>query len=103
MHAFPVLVEGCRVAALALLAACRAQAAEVDESMCRGAYPVLLMTSAECRMHLARVRVLEALGDRDGLAETRRQQALLLDERALVCGCAQGDDAPAQAADSGDC
>lgn len=103
MYAFTALPDGRRVAALALLAACHAQAAEVDESMCRGAYPVLLMTPAECRMHVARVRALEARGDKDGLTETLRQQVLLLDERALACGCAHGDGASAQATASGDC
>lgn len=103
MRAFTIRRDGRRVAVLALLAACHAQAAEVDESMCRGAYTDLLMTPVECRAHIARVRTLEARGDKDGLMETLRQHALLLDERALACGCAHGDGAPAQAATSGDC
>lgn len=89
--------------ALALLAAFPVQAADVDSAMCRGAYPVPLMTPGECETHVAHLRALEARGDKAALAEALRQHALLLDERALACGCALTEAEPARVAAFSDC
>ncbi|MFP5381676.1 MAG: hypothetical protein ACLGG4_05375 [Gammaproteobacteria bacterium] len=90
-------------AALALLAAFPVQATDVDSGMCRGAYPVPLMTPGECETHVAHLRALEARGDKVALAEALRQHALLLDARALACGCALMEAEPAKVGASSDC
>ena len=65
-------------------------AAGPDEALCRGGYPVLLMTPLECRQHVRRVKSLEARGQTEALQALQRQHAQLLHERAAVCPCMEG-------------
>jgi hypothetical protein len=62
-------------------------AAGADEALCRGDYPVLLMTPQECRQHVRQVKSLQVRGQAEALHVLRRQHAELLHERAAVCQC----------------
>jgi hypothetical protein len=62
-------------------------AAGADEALCRGDYPVLLMTPQECRQHVRRVKLLQVRGQAEALHVLQRQHAELLHERAAVCQC----------------
>lgn len=68
------------------------QAADPDAAMCRGDYPVLLMTEQECRQHIRSVESLRTSGQFKALESLRRQHAELLRERAAACLCI--DNAP---------
>lgn len=65
-------------------------AAGPDEALCRGGYPVLLMTPQECRQHVRRVKSLQARGQTEALRTLQWQHAELLQERAAVCPCMEG-------------
>jgi len=62
-------------------------AAGPDEALCKGGYPVLLMTPQECRQYVRRVKSLEARGQTEAVHALQRQHAELLHERAAVCPC----------------
>jgi hypothetical protein len=62
-------------------------AASPDEALCRGAYPVLLMTPQECRHYLHQVKSLRSRGQIGALDALQRQHAELLQERAAACPC----------------
>jgi len=78
-------------AALTLLAsslpAAAAQATGGDEALCRGSYPVLLMTEQECRAYTRQVMALKSAGKVSALATLQQQHALQMDERAAICPC----------------
>jgi photosystem II stability/assembly factor-like uncharacterized protein len=82
---------GLYVAALMLLAsslpATAAQATGGDEALCRGSYPVLLMTEQECRSYARQVMTLQSAGQLSALATLQQQHALQLDKRAASCPC----------------
>ncbi len=59
-----------------------------DVSLCRGAYQVMLMTEMECHLYARQVRLLQAQGKTETLAELKRQHDKLLEERATACPCA---------------
>jgi hypothetical protein len=63
-----------------------AEAAEPE--LCRGGYPVLLMTDLECTVYLQRVHAVRAAGQRELLLRLQHQHAELLRERAAACPCA---------------
>lgn len=65
-------------------------AAGADEALCRGDYPVLLMTPQECRQHVRQVKSLQARGQIEALHTLQRRHAELLHERAAVCPCMEG-------------
>ena len=64
-----------------------AQAAGGDEALCRGSYPVLLMTEQECRAYTRQVMALKSAGQLSALATLQQQHALQLDARAATCPC----------------
>ena len=74
------------------------QAAEPDEALCRGPYPVLLVTAQECRQHIKQVKSLRSKGQTQALDTLLRQHAELLQARAAVCPCIESkpDVIPAQ-------
>jgi len=63
------------------------QAASPEEALCRGDYPVMLMTDFECRQHVRQVKLLRAKGQTQALQALQQQHAELLRERAAVCPC----------------
>jgi hypothetical protein len=70
-----------------LVPAAGAQAAVTDETLCRGAYPVLLMTEQECRSYIQQVKALQATGQANALETLKQHHAEQLDERAAICPC----------------
>ena len=64
-----------------------AQALGSDEALCRGDYPVLLMTEQECRTYAAKVRTLRSAGQSGALSALKLRHAEQLSERAAVCPC----------------
>lgn len=66
-----------------------------DIALCRGDYPVLLLTDQECRSYSAQVRSLRARGEGVRLAQLRQQHAAQLKERAAICPCATQRTEPA--------
>jgi hypothetical protein len=66
-----------------------AHAAEAEEALCRGSYPVLLMTEQECRSYISKVKALQSTGQVSALANLQQQHAEQLDERAAICPCAK--------------
>lgn len=71
----------------ALMSAPGLLAAGPDEALCKGGYPVLLMTPQECRQHVRRVKSLQARGQTEALRALQQQHTELLHERAAVCPC----------------
>ncbi len=69
------------------LPAAAAQATGGDEALCRGSYPVLLMTEQECRAYTRQVMALQSAGQLSALATLQQQHALQLDRRAATCPC----------------
>lgn len=73
-----------------------AQTTAQESALCRGGYPVLLMTDLECTLYLRRVHALRAAGQSESLQRLQRQHAELLRERAAACPCAlQEETSPA--------
>jgi hypothetical protein len=64
-----------------------AQAAGGDEALCRGSYPVLLMTAKECSAYTRQVMALQSTGHLSALATLQQQHALKLEARAATCPC----------------
>ena len=64
-----------------------AQATGGDEALCRGSYPVLLMTEQECSSYTRQVMALQSTGQISALASLHQQHALQLVERAAICPC----------------
>ena len=64
-----------------------AQATGGDEALCRGSYPVLLMTEQECSAYTRQVMALQSTGQISALASLHQQHALQLVERAAICPC----------------
>jgi hypothetical protein len=73
------------LAGLTLTAA--VQAAQPDEALCRGDYPVMLMTKSECRLYVRQVQALLSAGKTQALAILQQQHAEQLKERAPFCPC----------------
>lgn len=75
-----------------LCAASVASAAETagnsDAQLCRGAYPVMLMTDMECRLYLQQKRLLQAQGNARALVLLKQQHDSLMADRAARCPCA---------------
>ena len=65
------------------------RAAEVDEALCRGPYPVMLMTERECRLYVDEVQALRSQGRFQQLAAVQQQHAEQLKERAAACSCVE--------------
>jgi len=86
------------------LATAAEPAASPEGLLCRGAYPVLLMTEMECRLYAQQVRLLQTQGNTKALAVLKQQHDRLMAERATTCPCAtqRTDDAPAIVV-AGDC
>lgn len=63
------------------------QAAGSDEALCRGDYPVMLMTELECRLYARQVETLRSQGQIRALANLQQQHAEQLRERAAICPC----------------
>jgi hypothetical protein len=66
-----------------------ARAAEPDEALCRGPYPVMLMTERECRLYVDEVQALRSQGRLQKLAAVQQQHAGQLNERAAACLCVE--------------
>jgi photosystem II stability/assembly factor-like uncharacterized protein len=83
--------SGCFAAGVMILASIMttltAHAAEAEEALCRGTYPVLLMTEQECSSYIRQVKDLQSTGQVIALASLRQQHAAQLDERAAICPC----------------
>ena len=62
-------------------------AAEPGEALCRGGYPVTLMTDRECRLYIQQVQALRSTGQVQALANLQQQHAEQLKERAAACPC----------------
>jgi hypothetical protein len=62
-------------------------ATEPDKSLCRGPYPIMLMTDGECRLYLDEVKVLRSKGQLRKLAILQQQHTEQLNERAVACPC----------------
>jgi hypothetical protein len=69
------------------LSATAAQATKGDEALCRGSYPVLLMTEQECISYTRQVLALQSTGQVRALATLQQQHELKLRERAAICPC----------------
>jgi len=69
------------------LSVATAQAAGGDEALCRGNYPVLLMTEQECGAYTRQVMALRSAGQLGALETLQQQHALQLDARAATCPC----------------
>lgn len=69
------------------LPATAAQALDKDETLCRGNYPVLLMTEKECQTYAGQIRSLQSAGQSSALTALQRQHAEQLNDRAAVCPC----------------
>lgn len=67
-----------------------AQASPSDEALCKGSYPVMLMTAQECGMYARQFHTLQSQGQVNALEELQRQHAEQLVERAAVCPCMMG-------------
>jgi len=67
------------------------QAAGSDEALCRGDYPVMLMTELECRLYASQVKTLRSQGQTRALASLQQQHAEQLRERAAICPCMDPD------------
>ena len=70
-----------------LTSVAEAGATEPDEDLCRGSYPVMLVTERECRLYLDEVQALRSQGQLQDLATLRQQHADQLNERAAACLC----------------
>lgn len=84
LAAYVAVLAGCLMSAPGL------QAAEPDEALCRGSYPVMLMTDVECRLYIRQVQALRAQGRTRALAALQRQHDEQLRERAAICLCLEG-------------
>ena len=82
---------GCYVAGSLLLVfslpATAGHAAGNDEALCRGNYPILLMTEQECRAYVGQIRTLASKGQTNALSALQLQHAEQLSERAAICPC----------------
>lgn len=74
---------------IAGLASAAEPAGAPDAPVCRGSYPVLLMTEMECRLYSHQVQLLQARGNHEALAALKVQHDKLLGERAAACPCAR--------------
>jgi hypothetical protein len=81
-----VVLAALAAASLGAMGSVRADSLEA----CRGGYPQLLMTAAECRGYLAQLAALRARGDRSGELELLEWHTALLIQRAEACPCQQG-------------
>lgn len=70
-----------------LLSTAEVLATEPDKSLCRGPYPIMLMTDGECRLYLDEVKVLRSKGQLRKLAILQQQHTEQLNERAVACPC----------------
>ena len=64
-------------------------ATEPNQALCRGPYPVMLMTARECRLYVDEVQALRSQGRFQKLAAVQQQHAEQLNERAAACSCAE--------------
>jgi hypothetical protein len=71
------------------LAAGRSALAEEGDT-CRGGYPILLMTPAECQTYLKQLGEVRARSDRLAELELLEWHTALLIQRAEACPCQQG-------------
>jgi len=69
------------------ISAAGAQAAGTDETLCRGTYPVLLMTEQECHSYIQQIKVLQSTGQDLALASLQQHHTEQLVERAAICPC----------------
>ena len=67
-----------------------AQASSSDEALCKGSYPVMLMTARECGTYTRQLHTLQSQGHVNALEELQRQHAEQLAERAAICPCMMG-------------
>jgi len=70
-----------------LLSTAEVLATDSDKSLCRGPYPIMLMTDKECRLYLDEVKALRSKGQLKKLAILQQQHAEQLNERAVACPC----------------
>ena len=70
-----------------LLSTAEVLATDSDKSLCRGPYPIMLMTDRECRLYLDEVKALRSKGQLKKLAILQQQHAEQLNERAVACPC----------------
>jgi hypothetical protein len=61
-----------------------------DGDACRGGYPILLMTPAECQTYLKQLGEVRASADRLAELELLEWHTALLIQRAEACPCQQG-------------
>jgi hypothetical protein len=61
-----------------------------DGDACRGGYPILLMTPAECQTYLKQLGEVRARSDHLAELELREWHTALLIQRAEACPCQQG-------------
>lgn len=73
---------------LAVLASTAAQAGALEDALCRGPYPTMLMTEAECQAHVRHVQELQSRGETQALLALQQRHMRLLEERAEACRCA---------------
>lgn len=67
-----------------------AQASQSDEALCKGSYPVMLMTAQECGAYTRQVHTLQSQGQFQALEALQRLHADQLAERAAICPCMMG-------------
>lgn len=61
-----------------------------DAATCRGGYPMLLMTPAECQSYLKQLKEVRARSDRMAELELQEWHTALLIQRAEACPCLEG-------------
>lgn len=83
-RAVTIGILGC----LALAAGSSALAEDGDA--CRGGYPILLMTPAECQTYLKQLDEARASADRLAELDLLEWHTALLIQRAQACPCQQG-------------
>lgn len=64
--------------------------AKDDVDTCRGGYRIMLMTKAECRTYLKKLKDMRARSDRMAELDLREWHTELLIERAEACPCLRG-------------
>ena len=70
-----------------LMSTAEALATEPDQALCRGPYPIMLMTDGECRLYLDEVKALRSKGQFQKLAILQQRHTEQLNERAVACPC----------------
>ena len=68
-----------------VIPAVTAHAAGAEEALCRGTYPVLLMTEQECRSYIRQVKALQSTGQVHRVGKLAAASRRAIGERAAIC------------------